>query len=135
MGKPLIMGRKTYESIGRPLPGRETIVVTRDPVFTARRARRALLERRRLHAGASGEMGAAEIIVAGGGEIYRAVAAIADASGYHRGRSEPAGDAIFPRDRSGEMGVNSREPSARARNDHSAFSVVATSRADKAQPR
>ena len=32
-GKPLVMGRKTFESIGRPLPGRETIVVTRDPTF------------------------------------------------------------------------------------------------------
>ena len=31
MGKPLIMGRKTYDSIGRPLPGRTNIVVTRDP--------------------------------------------------------------------------------------------------------
>src|SRR5262245_6423324 len=35
MGKPLIMGRKTYQSIGRPLPGRETVVVTRDRTFTA----------------------------------------------------------------------------------------------------
>ena len=32
-GRPLIMGRKTYQSIGKPLPGRETIVVTRDPAF------------------------------------------------------------------------------------------------------
>ena len=32
-GKPLVMGRKTYLSIGRALPGRETIVVTRDPAF------------------------------------------------------------------------------------------------------
>ncbi len=35
LGKPMIMGRKTYESIGRPLPGRETIVLTRDPQFSA----------------------------------------------------------------------------------------------------
>ena len=34
-GKPMIMGRKTFESIGRPLPGRETIVLTRDPGFSA----------------------------------------------------------------------------------------------------
>ena len=41
MGKPLVMGRKTFASIGRPLPGRETIVVTRDPGFSAeRRSRR-----------------------------------------------------------------------------------------------
>ena len=34
MGKPMIMGRKTWEAIGRPLPGRETIVLTRDSHFT-----------------------------------------------------------------------------------------------------
>ena len=34
MGKPIIMGRKTYESIGRSLPGRQNIVVTRDPTFS-----------------------------------------------------------------------------------------------------
>src|SRR5579883_1681844 len=33
MGKPLLMGRKTFESIGRPLPGRETIIVTSDPAY------------------------------------------------------------------------------------------------------
>jgi len=35
MGKPIIMGRKTYESIGRPLPGRANIVVTRNPEWSA----------------------------------------------------------------------------------------------------
>ena len=33
LGKPMVMGRKTFQSIGKPLPGRETIVVTRDPSF------------------------------------------------------------------------------------------------------
>ena len=35
MGKPIVMGRKTFESIGRPLPGRRNIVLSRDPAFTA----------------------------------------------------------------------------------------------------
>lgn len=35
MGKPIVMGRKTYESIGKPLPGRENIVVTRDDNYKA----------------------------------------------------------------------------------------------------
>ncbi|MDJ0777784.1 MAG: dihydrofolate reductase [Gammaproteobacteria bacterium] len=35
MGKPIVMGRKTWQSIGRPLPGRQNIVVTRNPDFTA----------------------------------------------------------------------------------------------------
>ncbi|MGL5115037.1 MAG: dihydrofolate reductase, partial [Beijerinckiaceae bacterium] len=35
MGKPVVMGRKTFESIGRPLPGRDNIIVTRDRAFVA----------------------------------------------------------------------------------------------------
>jgi dihydrofolate reductase len=35
MGKPIVMGRKTFESIGKPLPGRRNIVITRDPGFSA----------------------------------------------------------------------------------------------------
>ena len=35
MGKPVLMGRKTYESIGKPLPGRRNIIISRDPTFTA----------------------------------------------------------------------------------------------------
>ena len=38
LGRPLVMGRKTYESIGKPLPGRETVVVTRDRAFSERHA-------------------------------------------------------------------------------------------------
>jgi len=71
-GKPMVMGRKTFASIGRALPGRETIVVTRDPAFAssgvlvAHEIDAALdlaHERARI-------MGADEIIVAGGAEIY-----------------------------------------------------------------
>ena len=46
MGKPLVMGRKTFDSIGRPLPGRAIIVVTRDEGF-ARRGRRGRARHRR----------------------------------------------------------------------------------------
>jgi dihydrofolate reductase len=71
-GKPLVMGRKTYLTIGRPLPGRETIVVTRDPGFAApgvlvvhdlEAALGLAAERARI-------MDANEVVIAGGGEIY-----------------------------------------------------------------
>ena len=39
IGKPLVMGRKTYESIGKPLPGRQTIIVSRDARYKADGAR------------------------------------------------------------------------------------------------
>jgi dihydrofolate reductase len=71
-GKPIIMGRKTFESIGRALPGRETIVATRDPAFApsgvlvARDLNAALdLAHERAHA-----LGANEIVIGGGAEIY-----------------------------------------------------------------
>ena len=69
MGHHILMGRKTYESIGRPLPGRHTIVLTRDPDFVADGCRierdfAAAVDFARL----SGEV---ELFVAGGGEIYR----------------------------------------------------------------
>ena len=66
MGKPIIMGRKTHESIGRPLPGRENIVLTRDPGYlaptcTVLRSVDAVLA----HCSA-----AEEIMIMGGAEIY-----------------------------------------------------------------
>ncbi|MGA8586700.1 MAG: dihydrofolate reductase [Roseiarcus sp.] len=71
-GKPLVMGRKTYLTIGRPLPGRETIVVTRDPGFAAPGVLvvhdlKAALD---LAAERARAMGANEVVIAGGGEIY-----------------------------------------------------------------
>jgi dihydrofolate reductase len=67
LGKPLIMGRRTYESIGRPLPKRTNIVLTRDPAFHAEGVRVAHSKEDAL--ALAGD--APEIIVFGGGEIYR----------------------------------------------------------------
>jgi dihydrofolate reductase len=76
-GRPLIMGRKTYQSIGKPLPGRETIVVTRDPAFPGENVPENLhiahdFEQALALADKLGRaMHAAEIIIAGGAELYR----------------------------------------------------------------
>jgi dihydrofolate reductase len=71
-GKPMVMGRKTYLTIGRALPGRETIVVTRDRGFAAPGVLVAhdLEAALGLAAERARAMGASEIVVAGGGEIY-----------------------------------------------------------------
>src|SRR5690349_17728733 len=72
MGKPLVMGRKTYRSIGRPLPGRTMIVVSRDPQFAAPGVLATGLLAAALQA-AYGDMlrrGAAEIAVIGGGDLF-----------------------------------------------------------------
>jgi hypothetical protein len=47
MGKPMIMGRKTFESIGKPLPGRRNIVVTRDPNYQREASKSCTVRKRR----------------------------------------------------------------------------------------
>jgi dihydrofolate reductase len=64
-GRTLIMGRRTFLAIGRPLPGRRTLVLTRDPAWRAEGAE-ALPDLDRAIAAA----GEGEVIIAGGGEIY-----------------------------------------------------------------
>jgi dihydrofolate reductase len=97
-GKPLIMGRKTFDSIGKPLPGRETIVVTRDPAFAPAGVRvahdvdAALALAREI----ADEMKASEIMVAGGGEIYRQTIERADRLYLTEVDLTPEGDAYFP---------------------------------------
>jgi dihydrofolate reductase len=81
MGKPVIMGRKTYESIGKPLPGRLNIVVTRNPGWRAEGVERvgSLDDGLRL-AEIRGRCmaGAGETCVIGGGEIFAMAMARAD---------------------------------------------------------
>lgn len=67
MGHPIIMGRKTWESIGRPLPGRRSIVVTRNPGFDAPGA----VVVSSLDAALAACAGATEAFVIGGAELYR----------------------------------------------------------------
>ena len=98
MGKALVMGRKTYQSIGGALPGRTTIVVTRDRAFEAEGASVAgdLDEALALAEAASRAAGADEIMVVGGGEIYAQT--IGRASRLHLTEVDlaPSGDARFP---------------------------------------
>jgi dihydrofolate reductase len=99
MGKPIIMGRKTWQSIGRPLPGRLNIVVTRDPDFRAEGAEivRSLDEGLKLAAVRGRCMtGADEVCVVGGGEIYRQALPLADRLYVTHVLASPDGDTRFP---------------------------------------
>lgn len=80
MGCPMVMGRKTWDSIGRPLPGRESIVVTRDPAYVAPGAHVVpdLAGGLDLARSLAARGGAHGIIIAGGAEIYRAALPLAD---------------------------------------------------------
>ncbi len=97
-GRPMIMGRRTFESIGKPLPGRETIVVTRDPAFDVAgvliaRSPHAALDLAQARAKA---MGVDDVMVVGGSEIYAALLPRADRIVLTQVDLTPPGDATFP---------------------------------------
>lgn len=94
MGHPIIMGRKTFESIGRPLPGRSNIVITRDSdwaregALVARSIEEALAKAR--------EIDQQEVFIIGGGEIYRQALPFASKLYLTRVDAEEEGDVFFP---------------------------------------
>ncbi len=98
IGKPVVMGRRTYQSIGRPLPGRPNIVVTRDTAFrpdgviVARSVEEALVYARR----EAQALSADEICIIGGGDIYRQTIAIADVIHVTQVQADVDGDTRFP---------------------------------------
>lgn len=98
MGKPIIMGRKTWESIGRPLPGRTNIVITRDRNFHADGVKivHTLDEAIALAEKISVIDGAEEVVVIGGAEIYALSLPRADRLYMTQVRAEVDGDAHFP---------------------------------------
>jgi dihydrofolate reductase len=97
-GKPMIMGRKTFESIGKPLPGRQTIVLTRDPTFAvegvhvANSWESAVATGRELAAA----MKADAVVVAGGGEVYALALPSAQKLYLTEVHASIEGDAVFP---------------------------------------
>ena len=124
MGKPLIMGRKTFESVGKPLPGRQTIIVTRDPSYAVGGAYvvsdvdAALAQAARL-AGPDGE-----IISAGGGEIYAQTIRRADRLYITEVDLAPEGDVRFPEIDAAVWREVKREKPVRGERDEANFSFV-----------
>ena len=99
IGKPIIMGRKTYESIGKPLRGRLNIVVSRDPTYRIAGAETVQsVEDAIILATAKGHcmLGIGEICVIGGGEIYRQALPLADRLHVTHVVASPDGDTRFP---------------------------------------
>jgi len=98
MGKPLIMGRKTFDSIGRPLPGRANIVLTRDPQWTSDGVKVVQSVEQALVAGeiACEVADVDEIMVIGGEQIYRMTIDLADRIYLTQVDTDVEGDAFFP---------------------------------------
>lgn len=109
-GKPLIMGRKTHESIGRPLPGRLNIVVTRDPQRTY--AGCTVVTSLAAALAAAEASGAAEAVIFGGAELYAQALPTAQRIYLTRVHTQLDGDAHFPPLPPGEWTEVSREEHA-----------------------
>lgn len=92
MGHTLIMGRKTWESVGVPLPGRRIVVVTRDRSFVPDGVALARSVDEALGKAATED----EVFIGGGGEIFRQTLRIADRMYITRIHAELEGDVRFP---------------------------------------
>lgn len=95
MGKPILMGRKTYESIGKPLPGRENIVLSRQSDFLAQGCK-VVQSLEAALAYADNELHADELMVIGGAQLYEAMLAVADRLYLTEVDTSVKGDAYFP---------------------------------------
>ena len=98
MGKPIIMGRKTFESIGRPLPGRTNIVITRNTTLQMEGVEVAysLDEALDLAASIASHDGAQEAVVIGGAQIYREAIPAADRLYITEVHANVEGDTVLP---------------------------------------
>lgn len=119
LGKPIIMGRKTWQSIGRPLPGRPNIVLTQDKSFTAEGASvvfslEEAIAKARLMAD---DLGVAEICIIGGGKIYEQALPYANKLHLTRVLANVDGDTFFPQIDSSEWRLISSEDVAAGEKD------------------
>jgi dihydrofolate reductase len=92
MGHHILMGRKTWESIGRPLPGRTSIVITRTPGYAAAGATVV----HSLSEALESARGDSEIFVVGGAEVYRDALPLADRIYLTELQADFEGDVAFP---------------------------------------
>jgi dihydrofolate reductase len=130
-GKPVLMGRKTYQSIGRPLVGRTTIVVSRDAGLTLPGAlvTGSLDHALELAEGDRLRRGASEIIVAGGAELYAQTLPLAARLYLTEVDASPEGDAFFPALPEGRFRESAREALTRGPEDVCAADFVVLERA------
>ena len=92
MGKPMLMGRKTFESIGKPLPGRTNLVLTRDPHWTSP----GVVTVHSLEAALQESREAAELAGIGGAQVFELLLPLAERIHLTRIDAEFEGDTWFP---------------------------------------
>jgi dihydrofolate reductase len=125
-GKPMIMGRRTFDSIGRLLPGRESVVLSRDPSFAPAGAHVARTPQEALHRSEAlaETMGAGEVAIIGGAEIFAAFLAQAEVIYLTEVALTVGGDALFPALDPREWRETYREAPPRGAEDEAEFAFV-----------
>jgi dihydrofolate reductase len=131
MGKPVLMGRKTFDSIGKPLSGRTNIVVSRDPGFAplgvvVARSLDAALSAARIDAQ---KREVDEIVVIGGTDIFVQTMPLAERMEITHVHAQPEGDTYFPPIDATQWRVTARSDHPAGPRDEAAFSYVTYARA------
>jgi len=131
-GKPVVMGRKTYQSIGRPLKDRTNIVISRDPavaiagVLVAGSLATALAAAR----GDALRRGCDAIMVIGGADIYAQTLAFADRLEMTQVHARPTGDALFPPIQPATWRAAARAEHQAGPDDEAGFTILTYERID-----
>ena len=126
LGKPIIMGRRTFQSIGKPLDGRDNIVVTRDPFFEAAGVSvvASVSEAITLARVLATTRGAEEIMIIGGADLYAATLTLADRVYLTRVHAKPDGDRHFPELNDKDWTETAREALPKTERDQFAATLI-----------
>lgn len=116
MGHPIIMGRKTYETIGRPLPGRLNIIITRDQEFSAEGCVVVHSIDEAITKAKSEDTD--EIFIIGGGVIFEETLPLADKLYLTEVHASPDGDTFFRYDKSDWQEVDRQDFAADEKNQY-----------------
>lgn len=130
LGKPVIMGRKTFESIGKPLPGRDNIVISRQTDYPSEGIKlvASLGDAITLGESINRVNGTEEVMIIGGAQIYAEALALADRIYLTRVLAKIEGDAYFPELEAGAWHEVAREEVAAKAPNPFAFSYIVLER-------
>ena len=130
VGKPVIMGRKTYESLGRALPNRPNIVISRNPLYRLEDAKvvTTLDAALALAREEAARLSASEISVIGGAHVFAEILPRAERMYYTEVHARPDGDTLFPAFDRGEWQEVARTAPLQGPKDQYSYSFVTLER-------